>query len=311
MARFCIGLLVLLILKNLYAGHYVLSALIFVLFALIGADMLAVRRGQALPVPVPVVLSVLVLVVVATTYFLGPLGAVWAFPAIVGSNLVEARRWGFVLGWVLTICTPVVVLVQGEPFYALRLFAALGTTAAYMWFTVSRTDELQRRLLSASTRDPLTGCYNRRVLNWTARELRGGRSALLLIDIDHFKKVNDDFGHARGDEVLKIVASLIRGELREDDKLFRIGGEEFLVLLQGGASALGNHVAERIRARVEAATILPSRKVTVSIGVAELSGGGRLAASMRQADQMLYAAKAQGRNRVGERGEVTRRRHMV
>lgn len=299
MARCCIGLLFALAIKNLAVGKLVLALLIFVLLAMQIADVLAVRYGREIPVPVPVALAMVVVTVLATVVYCGPEGAVWAFPAIIGANLVERRRPGVASGLVLTGAVPLLVLNQGEPVFALRLFFALATTAAFIWFSVSRTSLLQSRLLVASTRDPLTGCYNRRVLGWKARQLRASRSVLLLIDIDHFKSVNDDFGHAAGDEVLKTVAALIAGELRERDQLFRLGGEEFLVMLEGSTSALSTHVAERIRARIETATILPGRRITVSIGMSELTGEDSLAAALRRADQQLYAAKNQGRNRIG------------
>ena len=150
-----------------------------------------------------------------------------------------------------------------------------------------------------TVRDELTGAYNRRFLTESlARELaRSGRSSgrfsVCLIDVDHFKAVNDRLGHAAGDEVLRQVAAIARRDLRQIDVFGRFGGEEFLLLLpdtdQSGATVVG----ERIRAAVAAET-----GVTVTIGVAQHAKDEAPAALLARADRTLYRGKALGRHRV-------------
>jgi diguanylate cyclase (GGDEF)-like protein len=156
--------------------------------------------------------------------------------------------------------------------------------------------------------DPLSGCVNRRgfdqeLTRALARAERASAPvALLAVDIDHFKRVNDDFGHAAGDAVIRGVGALLRELARAGDVVARTGGEEFVVVLPGadeaGAGALARRVVDAVRARRFEA--LPGRTVTVSVGVAaELVHDGDVAEALRaRADEALYAAKRAGRNRA-------------
>ena len=169
-------------------------------------------------------------------------------------------------------------------------------------------EAFQRQQFDSITRDSLTGCHNRlyfdealrRELAYTNR--KGGELAVALVDLDHFKLVNDEFGHSVGDNVLQLVAKALYGQLRDYDVLARYGGEEFALLLRGATVDDGRSVCERLRAAVQALSIqAEGRDVrpSVSIGVAHVSerpNDGR--GMMRIADQRLYAAKAAGRNRV-------------
>jgi len=122
--------------------------------------------------------------------------------------------------------------------------------------------------------------------------------AVLMVDVDHFKKYNDAFGHLAGDEVLVTVAKALREQTREVDFVARYGGEEFLVILPEGDLQEGTRVAERIRGAVRAAK-LPGRHVTVSIGVAVTSGPKDHADTLlRRADDAMYIAKDRGRDQV-------------
>jgi len=120
------------------------------------------------------------------------------------------------------------------------------------------------------------------------------------VDVDHFKSINDRFGHAAGDEALRRIADLLSGSLRQDDKFFRYGGEEFVVLCHrlDHSSALG--LAERLRRAIEGADLsAPGDTVTISVGVATApDDGGDLDSLFATADARLYAAKDAGRNRV-------------
>jgi diguanylate cyclase (GGDEF)-like protein len=157
--------------------------------------------------------------------------------------------------------------------------------------------------------DPLTGTLNRRHFAELAeREFErarrsGGPVALLLLDFDDFKRINDDHGHAAGDAVLKAAAAAVAARLRMVDVLARWGGEEFVVLLPGTPQAEAVRVAERLREAVMAVAtpIADGRtaRTSTSIGVAVAErGSGSLQALVAAADQAMYAAKHAGRNRV-------------
>jgi len=165
-------------------------------------------------------------------------------------------------------------------------------------------------LADLSNRDPLTGLSNRRNFEMVLereidRVARAGEPALLLVlDIDHFKRVNDSHGHASGDLVIKAVATAIQQAVRPMDTVARIGGEEFGVVLPNCPSSFGPTVAERIRAQVEA-TLVPismteKLQVTVSLGGAYAPQWVRSSPLLwvERADRQLYRAKAEGRNRA-------------
>jgi diguanylate cyclase len=160
-----------------------------------------------------------------------------------------------------------------------------------------------------SMRDPLTGLYNRRYLEETmGRELprarRLGESVgVIVIDIDHFKRLNDTFGHDAGDFVLERTGELLRAATRNSDIACRFGGEEFAVILPGATLLVARNRAEAIRAALESLKIefegTPLGPVTVSAGVASMPPHGQdWAYTLQQADRALYTAKQAGRNRV-------------
>jgi diguanylate cyclase len=148
-------------------------------------------------------------------------------------------------------------------------------------------------------RDPLTGLGNRRKFDLLIEEVdRSGGSrplTVLLIDLDHFKAVNDAYSHSAGDLALREVATILRAHCRTGDEAVRYAGDEFVVFLQGDGTT-GREVAERIRTAVAAAAILPGARLTVSVGVATWSPGMSGDALFRAADDRLYAAKWSGRN---------------
>ncbi|GAC1434475.1 MAG: hypothetical protein NVSMB51_01730 [Solirubrobacteraceae bacterium] len=162
--------------------------------------------------------------------------------------------------------------------------------------------ELQYR--TASVLDPLTGLLNRNSLGQRFGELReqavllGSPICLVVADLDRFKSINDRFGHERGDAVLRDVAYAMRKALRSFELLYRIGGEEFVLVLPGVDTAGGREMAERLRAAVQAAR--PGNlEVTISLGVAACSGARiEYERLFREADHALYRAKRAGRNRV-------------
>lgn len=178
--------------------------------------------------------------------------------------------------------------------------------AAQHWQTLAEALKRELHAVSELVRvDSLTGLHNRRAFDEhlpreVARSQRLGEPfCLLMIDIDHFKRLNDTYGHPAGDAVLRSVARAIAGCTRPSDLVARYGGEEFAVVLSGIDSGQALAVAERIRRQVALAES-GQHRVTVSIGVAQYrpSGGDDAEQLLSRADQALYAAKHGGRNRV-------------
>ncbi|MEO5961986.1 MAG: GGDEF domain-containing protein, partial [Thermomonas sp.] len=164
------------------------------------------------------------------------------------------------------------------------------------------------QLRRTAEHDSLTGTQNRRSLDQAlVREFKAGRLsetalAVLFIDIDCFKRINDRLGHACGDLCIRSIAASVRGELRPADALGRYGGDEFLVLLPGQDAAAARVIAERLRKAVEDSVVYwqgEALPLTVSIGMAARRETDREPAMLlERADKALYAAKHEGRNRV-------------
>lgn len=159
----------------------------------------------------------------------------------------------------------------------------------------------ETRFRRESTIDTLTGLPNRRAFDRRMAVLADADDAapvsLLVVDIDHFKHVNDRYGHDRGDDVLAAVAAELLAALRNDDRPFRIGGEEFVFVLVGTSADRAAEVAEIVRHRLDVAAVA-DMPVTVSVGVATSTDGTQLESTLRAADRALRQAKEQGRNRV-------------
>lgn len=161
------------------------------------------------------------------------------------------------------------------------------------------------RLQRLSQVDPLTGALNRRGLDLAFPEPLADELAqplsVAMADVDHFKTINDDYGHAIGDQVLKHVTQVLAAAVRVGDAVIRYGGEEFLLVLPKVDLATAWNIAERARAAVEESGVVAGGvaiRGTISIGVAERRGGESRDALIRRADEALYAAKNAGRNRI-------------
>jgi diguanylate cyclase (GGDEF)-like protein len=188
--------------------------------------------------------------------------------------------------------------------YALQI-AAASLHFAYGGMLATR---LSRRLLHLSRHDSLTGLLNRLAasqqlnVEWQRYRRNGESFALLMIDADHFKRINDEHGHPAGDEVLVQLSGLLRHGSRPMDSAARMGGEEFMLLMPGVDAAGAQAVAERLRAAVQAhfaTRLADAQRLTVSVGWTLAGGTDSDGQSvLARADRALYLAKAGGRNRV-------------
>ncbi|MCL2672821.1 MAG: sensor domain-containing diguanylate cyclase [Alphaproteobacteria bacterium] len=201
-----------------------------------------------------------------------------------------------------------------EKFWALvsaRVIEFDYKVAVYMAFQdISNRKRMEIKLYDQATRDPLTGCYNRRqfselALKEVSRSKRTGQPlAILMVDIDHFKRVNDTYGHATGDLVLKSLAEACRQTFRDTDIVSRFGGEEFVILLISAPSDVAFKLAERLRRTIEETMVKGENgenvHVTLSIGIALAAppmDDVNIEEMIKDADAAMYTAKQSGRNR--------------
>ena len=236
-------------------------------------------------------------------YLKGPDLVFWAYPTMVGLYFVVTPGLALILGMIATL-----VLVPVLSTMDLTLFGAVLVTLLvnnlFAFIFSSRMHKQSDQLSNLVRLDALTGIGNRRALDEKMEEIMVSVSridqpvSLLVLDVDHFKRVNDSYGHSVGDRVLVNMTALISARIRQTDFIFRYGGEEFVVLTPGADITAASILAEEFRIKVEATELLDDAKVTVSLGVAELHKDESASDWLRRADKVLYQAKENGRNKV-------------
>lgn len=234
----------------------------------------------------------------------GVAGLFWLYPALLLFFLVLDRHQA------LKVDLALIILVMPWSWFHLgwdlttRALASALLTVLMISVFLSVVALLQARLQELALVDPLTGAYNRRHLEVCLRgaveRMRRYQTpcTLLALDIDHFKRINDELGHDAGDQVLRAVVELLTGRLRQIDLVFRTGGEEFVVLLGDTELPDAVLVAEELRRSVANSRLLADWRVTVSAGVASLEVSEECESWLKRGDLSLYRAKRSGRNRV-------------
>lgn len=187
---------------------------------------------------------------------------------------------------------------------AIRFVAVLTGVSLFAYISVREINVLHQQLKEQAVTDKLTGLFNRHLLESSLEQAVAQHKrlempiSLLALDIDHFKQVNDRFGHDAGDTVLRAIGELLKGRFRGSDMAFRIGGEEFLVLLYNTNEAQAAAVAEELRQEVAASRWLPGESITISLGVSGYRESLPVSEWVKVSDEKLYRAKASGRNQV-------------
>lgn len=297
-----------LVLSTPWIGYWVLIP-----FVLTGANLVTVeRRLVRSPRPERVsawaMLTTLVTIGIGVAFSGGPHSPALSWMVLpVLTSAARFRPQVVMAGVALTVLAIVLATLGWEPGATVADPVPVIATLALLAGVVSTVSALQAAELhhrSEAIIDPLTGLLNRNALPPRFMELAyqaklaGQPVCLVLCDLDGFKQINDTHGHARGDAVLREVAYELRKRLRSFELIYRLGGEEFLLLLPGVGLASGHRIAERLRAAVEQA--LPSGlPVTISLGLSAARGDDvDYDTLFQQADTALYEAKRAGRNRV-------------
>jgi diguanylate cyclase (GGDEF)-like protein len=292
-------------------GRYLLSGSIVCVVAAFAIDGVALRRGGRPPIPYPLLLVPVATAITVSLATQGVVGAFWCYPVVVFFYFVLARTAARACSLGLLLFATALVHHFLTMRITVRFAASLFLTIVIVDVIQDIIGQLQRLLLEQAITDPLTGAYNRRHMETRLAEAvethhrRGGASSLLLTDVDHFKQINDEHGHEAGDAVLRGIVSTIRNRARQVDLLFRMGGEEFILLLPDTTPSDAVAVADSIRQAIAEAPLLEGRSVTASIGVGDLRGGDSVESWIKAADAAMYAAKEGGRNRVARRPPPT------
>lgn len=245
---------------------------------------------------------------VAAGTLLGWTGLLWMYPVLLANFLLISRGRALLastlaIGW---------VVIDGRMFdsdlHRLTFLASAAVVCTFAWIFAQRTARQREKLEALAEHDPLTGVNNRRAMEHElllaieTHQRNLGAYGLAVLDLDHFKRINDRYGHEAGDATLLAFTALVERSIRKLDRFFRIGGEEFVLLLPGvNADGLAM-LCEHLRARIATQLRCRDEVVTVSIGTALLRDGDDTASWLMRADEALYRAKSAGRNRVEAEG---------
>ena len=289
---------------HLMVGNFALVAASMLFLCFLSVNVWKVSHDQQGPIAYPYVMVSLAVMIFCTTYVQGLQGVLWSYPAIIGSYFMVPRIAAHFWATIITLSLTVLLWVKIDPWLAVRVWISLLLTIFIVTHILNTTSELQARLLHQAVRDPLTGVFNRREMDEHLKEAHARFQrkqdpvALLVIDIDDFKLVNDQYGHAAGDDILQLFAQVVQENTREIDLLFRLGGDEFTLLLWDTDADSALSVAEELRRKIEETRFSIGRLVTVSIGLNTLKQDQSISVWFREADEALYRVKNNGRNRV-------------
>lgn len=234
---------------------------------------------------------------------LGPAGLFWAYTIILANFMLAPRPLATACGGLLVAAE--LLLAPFASGLAMAAFAVSAVLVMLYAFIFASLTEVQRKLLEGlATRDPLTGVANRRSMEIELAEsvrghlARGEPATLAVLDLDHFKQVNDEHGHDAGDRVILGFVERVLSCVRKRDQLYRMGGEEFVLLLPGTDHSGARAALEKVRDAVQAQPLADGLRVTTSIGAAVLEPGDDWPRWLARADAALYRAKAAGRDQV-------------
>lgn len=279
----------------------ILDALIIIGFAFLGSSVLHPRRVRFASVAIALFCIVGVLL---TVHLRGEQQIFWAFPALLAVFYLVKPAEAVAIAAVAMLGLLPAILPGGDAVRSTTIIVTLIATSVFAYAFAYLTREQRNQLLQLARKDPLTGVGNRRALDEKLSEVCAAQArsdaacSLLLIDIDNFKEFNDEFGHAVGDEILVRLTELIEFRIRGADTVYRIGGEEFVVVLEGEKKESARRLAEQLRTLVEDYDLTPEGRVTISLGVAELGYGETPDEWLRRADVALYESKRSGRNQT-------------
>jgi diguanylate cyclase (GGDEF)-like protein len=285
--------------------HLLLGSSLLLFLAGFNANVYALFNNRPFIVTYSLVMISLSLTLFLAVYYLGFSASLWTYPIVIAIYFIIPIRHANIFNLITVIPIASLLAMEYEYGLALRYCASMGATLVLGNNLVTIITDLHQQLVLQSVTDPLTGAFNRRKMDQTLASLldqyrvNPQNNALLMIDIDFFKKINDTYGHEVGDITLRDLVNKLHSQVRKTDMVFRIGGEEFLVVLPNTNFEHALHVAEALRMAVSEIHIVnTTQSITVSLGISMLMKNMTVEQWLGQADKCLYVAKEMGRNRV-------------
>jgi len=240
--------------------------------------------------------------VISTVYIIGPHQVYWAYPVLVAIFYLVRPLEAIAFALVTVAALIPKLLGDADSHSTSTILVTILIMSSFAFAFALISNRQREKLIQLATKDPLTGAGNRRHLDSKLNDVVNGHqrtgtaATMLLMDLDHLKRVNDSHGHVVGDQILKRITEIVNLRIRVTDSLYRIGGDEFVVILEGQTIGRATHLAEQLRILVEANELILDHPVTVSVGVAELREDESAKDWLHRADKALYDAKRDGRN---------------
>jgi len=242
--------------------------------------------------------------VIASIYTKGVVNVYWLYPAIVAVYYLLTPQRAIIIA----SCTIILVLpILFRGFDSIVFFSVVSTilmTSIFGFFFSKSVRDQHQQLLKLATKDSLTGVGNRRALTDKLLEITINQEkkfatvSLIMLDLDYFKEINDEYGHLMGDQILQKITEIIENCTGMTDTLYRFGGEEFIIVPLALDLQQTQKLAEQLRIRVEKNPLLAQKQVTISLGIACHEHAESSDDWLKRADDALYQAKKTGRNRV-------------
>lgn len=293
-----------LVISNFIDGRILLGAAVLCMVLVLALNSYNINAGKSPAVSMAVFVLIFMLTIGYSFFQRGIYAVLWVYPSIIFISFAVSHRMAQIYTAILFIYFSSLIFYLFDIEFAVRAVLALIITIIFTHLFLNVINQLREKLLEQTLSDPLTGALNRRDMNSRLEEALERKrrtqtpATLLILDIDHFKSINDKFGHPTGDHVLKEIVTLIKTRLRKLDRLFRIGGEEFLLFLPDTPETGALTLAEDLRLVISKANLIENEQITVSIGLSELKQEETLEEWIQQGDIALYKAKESGRNLV-------------
>ncbi len=253
----------------------------------------------------PIILSALLIADnLLLVQLVGPPGIYWAYPTMLALYWVHERR---VAIWFAAILLLIEIVCAGlllNMDHVTRIAATLFSSAAFFHVAAGKLEEYYESIQQMTITDYLTGAYNRRYMDQRIDEMleRQKRhqvdAAIISVDVDFFKKINDNYGHSVGDEVLVNLVKLLKARVRKLDSVCRLGGEEFVIVLPDTTVEQAVNIGYELCQTVANTPLVEGHQVTISCGVGAIAPNDQRDNWLKRCDNALYNAKAQGRNCV-------------
>jgi len=291
--------------NNFIQGRYLLGVLTLLTFSLCAISAWLCYHGKYhLKINLFGIAPSIMAAIATALISLGIVGSYWPALGIIAFYFILPKRPAWLANLIfIGIITPIAWTIL-DPAVAMRFFAVLLGISFFAFISAHEVYKQYHQLNKQAITDKLTGLQNRFLLQSSLEKAinqsyrTNTPMAILMLDIDHFKIINDQFGHHTGDLVLKKTGDFLSKSFRSSDIVFRIGGEEFLVLIYNTDKKDAHRIAEELRGEFEKHALIDHQSVTISIGVSSLQPDMSWEQWMKESDKNMYQAKENGRNQV-------------